>query len=79
MAGGSLACIQSDNIGRRILGLPMWRRAAIHRMGKVVSCLTRAASASLPGSFFSRQLKSVSVHPKRAISSGPRCSLFANV
>jgi len=46
----------------------VWSRAAIHRMGKVVSCLTRAASASLPGSFFSRQVKSASVHPKRAIS-----------
>ena len=46
VAGGSLFCIQSYSIGRRLLGLPIWSRAALHRMGKVVSCLTRAASAN---------------------------------
>ena len=42
MAGCSLGYIQSNRIGRRLLGLPIRSRAAIHRMGKVVSGLTQA-------------------------------------
>ena len=34
MAGCSLGCIQSYSIGLRPLGLPIWSRAAIRRMGK---------------------------------------------
>jgi hypothetical protein len=35
----SIKVYQSYSIGRRLLGLLMWTRAAIHRLGKVVSCL----------------------------------------
>jgi len=49
------------------------RRSGVHpeelpRLGRVVSGLTRSASASLPGSCISRQFTSVSGHPKRANS-----------
>jgi len=48
----------------------MCRRAAIHLMGRVVSFLTRAAIASLPESFFSREINSASVQPNPRIVRG---------
>ena len=39
-------------------------------IGRVVSFLTRAAIASLPESFFSREISSASVQPKHRIVRG---------
>ena len=43
-------CIQCCSMVFALLGVPICSRAAIHLMGRVVSFLTRAAMASLPGS-----------------------------
>src|ERR1035441_3252651 len=63
------ACVQWSSMGLRLFEVPICRRSAIHLIGSVVSVLTRAAPASLPGSFFRRETNSVSFQPRRDISS----------
>ena len=65
----NLVSQQRSSIGWRLFEVPICRRSAIHLTGSVVCFLTRAATASLPGSFFRRQANSVSFQPKRDISS----------
>ena len=51
------------------LAVPICTRAAIHLIGKVVSFLSRAAMATLPGSLRRRVAKSDSSQPRRKSSS----------